>query len=359
MNVRILARSTGRLDGSLAESEIEGGSRLVAMSMESTSAIKLGVDLGGTKMYAIVLDERGEVISTARTASNGHEGAERGLENLLGIAEQAIADAGAGDKPLAGIGIGCPGVVDFERGILKIAPNLGWRDVPVRKAFAKRFGCPVTVLNDVDAGTYGEYCFGAGRGATSLLGVFPGTGLGGGFVYRGQILHGRRYSCMELGDVRLGGPNLLRDEGEWSTLEDLTSRLAISSALTVEAYRGKIPSMVGLPLNKIKSKAIAKAIEQGEDAAASVLDRSIALLGVGLSSAVSLLGPDVIVLGGGLVEKFPDRYVEGLEAQLKRWVTPELLEGLKVLPAKLGDDAGVKGAAAYAGVESDSEGGRG
>ncbi|MGY8688555.1 MAG: ROK family protein, partial [Verrucomicrobiales bacterium] len=237
-------------------------------------------------------------------------------------------------------------------GVLKVAPNLGWRDVPVRKVLSKAFDCPVAVLNDVDAGTYGEYKFGAGKGSTSLLGVFPGTGLGGGFIYRGQILHGKRYSCMELGDLRIGGSSLLRAGEEWPTLEDLTSRLAISSAITVEAYRGKVPSMVDLPISMIKSKMIAKSIETGEQAVTDILDKAIYLLGTGLAGVVSLLGPDVIVLGGGLVEKFPDRYVDGLQARLKELVTPDVLADLKICPAKLGDDAGAKGAAAYAGVES-------
>lgn len=302
-------------------------------------------------MYAIVLNEKDEVIGSARNPSNGHAGAEKGLDKLVATAGEALASAGAKKEAVTAVGIGCPGVVDLEKGVLMIAPNLGWEKVPVRKVLSKAFECPVTVLNDVDAGAYGEFRFGAGKGSTSLLGVFPGTGLGGGFVYRGQILHGRRYSCMELGDLRIGGTTLLREGDEWPTLEDLTSRLAISSAITVEAYRGKVPSMRGLPIAKIKSKMIARSIETGEEAVIAILDNAIALLGKGLAGVVSLLGPDVIVLGGGLVEKFPDRYVDGLKAQLKDWVTPGLLEDLKIRPAELGDDAVAKGAAAYTVVE--------
>ena len=145
-------------------------------------------------MYAVVLDEKGEVLGSARNPSLGHEGSRKGMERLVTTAQEALASAKAEDSKLAGVGIGCPGVVDLDKGVLKTAPNLGWSDVPVRKVLSKALDCPVTVLNDVDAGTYGEFRFGAGEGTSSLLGVFPGTGLGGGFVYRGQILHGRRYS---------------------------------------------------------------------------------------------------------------------------------------------------------------------
>lgn len=319
--------------------------------MGKSSKVSIGIDLGGTKMYAVVLDEDGKVIGSARNPSLGHEGSKKGLERLVATAREALADADSEKAKITGVGIGCPGVVDLQKGVLKTAPNLGWSDVPVRKVLSKELDCSVSVMNDVDAGTFGEYKFGAGEGTGSLLGVFPGTGLGGGFIYRGQILHGTRYSCMELGDLRVGGSTLLRSGDEWPTLEDLTSRLAISSAITVEAYRGKAPSLVGIPIDMIKSKMILNAVETKEEAVTDILDQAIHLLGTGLAGAVSLLGPDMIVLGGGLVEKFPDRYVDGLKKRLKQLVVPELMEGLKIRPAKLGDDAGALGAAAYTEVE--------
>jgi glucokinase len=230
--------------------------------------------------------------------------------------------------------------------------------VPVRELLEEAFACPATVLNDVDAGTFGEYRFGAGQQAASVLGVFPGTGLGGGFVFRDQILHGSRFSCMELGDIRMGGASLLQSNDEWPTLEDLTSRLAITSAIAVEAYRGKAPSLEGLPISKIKSKAIAKSIEAGEEAVEAILDQSISILGKGLAGVVSLLGPEVIVLGGGLVERFPQRYEAGLEQQLAQLVTSELVQGLTIRKAVLGDDAGAMGAAAYTEVEKPAKGDR-
>lgn len=316
--------------------------------MGKSSRISVGIDLGGTKMYAVVLDQDSEVIGTARRPTNGHEGPDTGVENLLKTAQEAIESADCKDAKIEALGIGCPGVVDLNKGVLKVAPNLGWEDVPIGKALSKAFDCPVTVLNDVDAGTYGEYRFGAGKKAMSLLGVFPGTGLGGGFIYDGAILHGKRYSCMEISDLRVGGASLLRHDGEWATLEDLTSRLAISSAITIEAYRGHAPSLVGTPIGGIKSKMIANAIENGEKAVEEILEEAIRVLGIGLSGLIATLAPEVLVLGGGLVEKFPDRYVKGLGKEFKKTVPPMLLDDLKIVPAELGDDAGAKGAAAYA-----------
>mgnify|MGYP002631686152 CR=1 FL=1 len=316
--------------------------------MKRSDSVSVGVDLGGTKIYVVVLNEKTEVIGSSRNPSNGHEGAERGMETILRTIHEALDDADVGKNAVRSLGIGCPGVVNLEKGVLKVAPNLGWKDVPVRKILEKAMDCPVTVLNDVDAGTYGEYIFGAGRKSSSLLGVFPGTGLGGGFVFRGQILQGRRYSCMEISDLRIGGATLLRPGHEWPTLEDLTSRLAITSAAAVEAYRGHAPSLVDLPLSSIKSKALEKSVNAGDEAIISIIDKSIQLLGVGVAGMVSLLGPDRIVLGGGLVERFQERYVNGLEKQLQALAPPMLIEDLSIVCAELGDDATAKGAGAYA-----------
>ena len=116
--------------------------------MAKSSKVSIGIDLGGTKMYAVVLDESGGVIGSARTPSLGHEGAEKGLERIVQTAREALTDADATKATIAGLGIGCPGIVDLEKGVLMTAPNLGWKDVPVRKVLSKEFGCKVSVLND-------------------------------------------------------------------------------------------------------------------------------------------------------------------------------------------------------------------
>lgn len=310
--------------------------------------LRIGVDLGGTKLLALALDENFRVLASAKSTSKGNEGSEKGLESIRRTITEALTKAGFSDQPVESLGIGCPGVVDLAKGVLKIAPNLGWRDVPVRDFLVKSFQCPVTVLNDVDAGTFGEYRLGAAKGARSVLGVFPGTGLGGGFVYDGRILHGKRYSCMEFGHLRLSGTGLEGKPEDPPTLESLASRLAITSAAAVEAYRGNAPSLVDLPISKLKTKALRQAVDDGSDAIRDIIKKSIHYLGLGVASAVDLLGPDVIVLGGGLVERFSDWYLAGVRKLVERYSSPELLEDLKILPAKLGDDAVALGAAAYA-----------
>src|SRR5690606_35888803 len=156
-----------------------------------------------------------------------------------------------------------------ENGVLLDAVNLGWRDVRLKEVLEREFGCPTTLANDVDAGVYGEYRFGAGQDAFCLLGVFPGTGVGGGCVYRGQILRGRHTSAMEVGHMRLFpfGPG--DGTGHVGTLEAYASRLAISATAAQAAYRGQAPNLmkaVGTDIGEIRSGTLAAAIKAGDKA---------------------------------------------------------------------------------------------
>ncbi|MEO0445666.1 MAG: ROK family protein, partial [Verrucomicrobiota bacterium] len=138
----------------------------------------IGFDLGGTKMIAALLNEELKVVESKKKATKGQGGADQGLERIIDLIHKTLEEANASVEQLGGIGIGCPGVVDHRNGVLREAPNLGWKEVPVQSVISAHFGVPVSVLNDVDAGAYGEYAAGAGRGVESLVAVFPGTGIG-------------------------------------------------------------------------------------------------------------------------------------------------------------------------------------
>ena len=163
----------------------------------------VGFDLGGTKMLAKVFDDEFKGLGKSRNKTKGYEGAEVGLQRIVKTIEEALEAAEVKRSSIVGIGIGCPGPLDLEKGIIHDAPNLGWSNVPVQAHLEKAFGCPVVMLNDVDAGVYGEYRYGAAQDTRTVVGVFPGTGIGGGCVYDGQIIRGKNASCMEIGHVQV------------------------------------------------------------------------------------------------------------------------------------------------------------
>lgn len=311
----------------------------------------IGFDLGGTKMYAVAFDGTFEPLGSARQPTGGHRGAEEGIERIVETIEAALEDAGRRPSDLVAVGLGCPGIVDMKNGVLRSTPNLGWPDVPLRKAIGKRFDCPVAVLNDVDAGTYGEFVRGAGRGARSVLGVFPGTGVGAGCIYDGRLLAGNRYSAMEIGRMRWPAPGRVSAPGEWPIFETFCSRLAIASAAAEEAFRGNAPALMkkaGTDIAKIKSKTLLHALERKDPGVLRVLENAITCLSAGIGAVVNLIAPDRVVLGGGLVEAMPDFFVDNVRKHLDDFAAAELLESIKVVVAELGDEAAVTGAAAVA-----------
>lgn len=310
----------------------------------------IGFDLGGTKMMASVLDANYNVLGAARKSTNGSDGAAKGRGKIVKAIHEAIAEAGVNPKGIQGIGIGCPGLVNPEKGLLIFAPNLGWTNMALRKLLAAEFKCEVAVLNDVDAGTYGEYALGAGKGARSLLGVFPGTGVGSGFVYNGQLVMGRAISAMELGNLLFPGTHIGSPVFGTVTLEDLTSRLALASQAGLACYRGQLPELdkkTEGALRNIRSKALANAFNSGDDAAMIMFRNSIRYLGMGVAMVVNLLAPDRITLGGGLVEELPGLYLNLLKEEVERYAIPELAKGVKYTIAKLGGQAVAAGAVAW------------
>jgi glucokinase len=310
----------------------------------------IGFDLGGTKMMASVLDANYNVLGFARKSTNGSEGAAKGRGKIVKAVHEAIEAAGVSPKGIQGIGIGCPGLVNPEKGLLVFAPNLGWTNMALRKLLQTEFKCPVAVLNDVDAGTYGEYALGAGKGARSLLGIFPGTGVGSGFVYNGQLVMGKTISAMELGNLLLSGTHIGSPVFGTVTLEDLTSRLAIASQAGIACYRGQLPELdkkTEGALRSIRSKALANAFRSGDDAAMIIFRNSIRYLGMGVAMVVNLLAPDRITLGGGLVEELPGLYMNLLKEEVERYAIPELARGIRYSIAKLGDQAVTAGSVAW------------
>jgi len=310
----------------------------------------IGFDLGGTKMLAVVLDEQFQVLSSAKKSTNGAEGLAKGKLKIVKTIEEAITAAGLDPAGLQGIGIGCPGTVNPERGVLIHAPNLGWSNVNLRQVLATAFKVPVAVMNDVDAGTYGEYALGAGQGATSVLGVFPGTGLGAGYVFNGELVQGRTVSAMELGMVYLPGTHIGSAEFGAVMLEDLTSRLSLAAQGGVACYRGQadvLNKKTGGNLRDMRSKSLASSLRGGDEGTMILFRSSVRYLGMGVAMVVNLLGPDRIVLGGGLVEELPSLYVNLLKEEVTRFALPSLAKPIRYVVAKLGGNAVAIGAAAW------------
>ncbi len=317
----------------------------------------VGFDLGGTKMFAGVFDSRFRLIAAERKRTRTDESSRSGIDRMIGMIHEALTAAKIGPKALGGIGIGTPGPLDLDKGTLIYAPNLGWKNVPLRKRLEAEFGCPVAVANDVDAGTYGEFVGGAARGSRSVLGVFPGTGIGGGFVYEGKLVRGRTQSCMEIGHMKVMPRGRLCGCGRRGCLETVASRLAIAAEAAMAVYRGEAPvlaKIAGTDLAKIRSRSLAESIRKGDKVVECIVRRAASFIGLAVANSVNLLAPDLVVLGGGLIEAMPKLFLDEVRTAATDEVMDAFRGTFKVVTAELGDNAAITGAAALAAQAADA-----
>ena len=311
----------------------------------------IGFDLGGTKMMALVLDDNFKIIARERKRSKSQDEKSVSLDRIIKTIRTAIEQLPKPYPTLSGIGLGVPGTLDLDKGLILEAPNLGWKNTPIKEIIAKEFKCPVVISNDVDAGVFGEYSFGAAKNGNCVLGVFPGTGIGGGLVYKGNLFTGKNNSCLEFGHIPVSANGSRCGCGRYGCLETVASRLAIAAASAVAVFRGEAPNLqklAGTDRVNIKSRSLAQAIAQGDTSIEIIVRQAARYLGRTIGGVINLLVPDTIVLGGGLVEAMPDIYMKEVDNAIKETVMPSFESLYKLMTAKLGDDATAIGAAAWA-----------
>lgn len=310
-----------------------------------------GVDLGGTKILAAIVGPGGAIIGRAKKRTKAENGPLEVLKRIALAIREAAASAGLTPEEIAGVGVGSPGPLDPETGVVQTAPNLGWRDIDVRGFLQGEFNIPVFVENDVNAGTLGEYRLGAGQGASSLVGIFVGTGIGGGIVLDGKLHRGFNKTAGEIGHmvVQPGGP--VCGCGQKGCLEAVASRTAIDRMIRADLKTGKkslITDLIKKSDTQIKSRALAEAFEKKDKVVCSALARATEYLGIAVGGLINFLNPETIVLGGGVVEALESYYLPEVRKIALKYSFPNASKDVKIVPSKLGDEAGVLGAAVIA-----------
>lgn len=306
----------------------------------------MGVDIGGTKVMATLFDHQFKAVVSDRRRIRGKKPGEK-AEDRVRKAVAKTLDEAKGVK-LKGIGVGSPGPLDPVTGVIIDTPNIEWKDFPLADFLAGEFGVPVVVDNDVNVGTYGEWSFGEVRDCQHVLGMFPGTGIGGGIIIDGKVLHGFSGAAGEVGHMTMQVDGPLCGCGKRGCLEGIASRSAIAKEVAALAARGDAPTIAeecGADLLKIRSGVLADAVAAGEKAVEDVLRRAAYFVGIGTANLINVLSPEAVVLGGGLVEAMPNLYLEEVHRAVEAHAMPFLRRKVRIVEAKLGDDAVVMGAA--------------
>jgi glucokinase len=310
------------------------------------------VDLGGTKILAAVVAPDGTICSRSKKKTVGRQSdAEAVIARIADCLRDATTAAGIAPKQLLAVGVGAPGPVEGDTGVVTVAVNLGWRDVPLRSALEQLAGVPVAVENDVRVAVLAEHVAGAGRGSQSMLGVWLGTGIGGGVVIHGQLVGGVTNAAGEIGHmtIKAGGPTCAC--GARGHLEALASRSAIVRDLARRAQRGQktaLTHIVGDDVSRATSSDLAEALRQGDKVVMKAINRAAKYLSMGIANLANVLNPELVVMGGGLVEALGEPFVRQVAEEVVKRPMFAATHALNIVPAALGDDAGIVGAALIA-----------
>jgi len=314
--------------------------------MRSTKPF-IGIDLGGTNMQIGVVSHDYKLLAPAKRKTKADEGLDAIVARIISGIEEACERANIRVLDLGGIGIGAPGVVDPFRGVVIEAVNLRWDNVPIADILAKKLRIRTWLDNDVNVAVYGENKLGAGKGSNQLLGIWVGTGIGGGLILNGKLHYGHFFSAGEIGHTILypGQPRGNR------TLENNCSRTAVVDRLVRlirSNAKSKIIEDVGDDLESIKSRSLGKHYLAGDKLVVEVVDHTAELLGIAIANAVTLLSLERVILGGGLTEAIGKPFVDRVVKSVKEHVFPEICRKVEVVASQLADNAGVFGAAMIA-----------
>jgi glucokinase len=312
------------------------------------TALRGGIDLGGTKIQTAIVDAGGEVLGEARRPTPTDGGPAGVAEQMAEALREAATAAGVEPAALAGVGVGSPGDADEQTGVVSSAKNLpDWEGgFPLGETLASALGAEVRVGNDVQVATEAEFHLGAGREFQSLIGVFWGTGVGGGLVLDGKPWLGRG-AAGEIGHmvVKRGGAKC--PCGRRGCMEAYAGRSAMEAEARRQHEEGHKTDLFKLMEKHDKPRLTSgiweRAIDHGDDLATGLIDRAIEALGTGVASAVNLIDPEAIIIGGGLGIRFGERYMEPLMHEMgKHLFLDQKPPAVRV--ASLGDLGGAIGA---------------
>lgn len=319
--------------------------------MADGRSLVLGIDVGGTKVLAGVVDHGWRILGRGKVKSPFRGGPAEMTGALVAAADAALAGAGAGRGDVAALGIGLPGPLDAERTTLLRAVNLGVERWAVASALEPAFpGVPKRLENDVRAAALGEARLGAAKGERLVVAIWVGTGIGGAVVLDGQLWLGRNRNAGEIGqsfvELRKAGNGTA--EG---TLEGIGAKVGITTYLRRRVEKGEKSVVARTVLERdgrLKGSDLRKALAAGDALVVRALARSARAVGVTVANLWNVFSPDLFVLGGGVAEDVGAGYLEEVRAAATRHAFFTDLAGPRIVPSALGDDAGILGAAVLA-----------
>ena len=309
---------------------------------------KLGIDLGGTNIVAGIVDENYKIIATAKRKTNCPRPAEEIIDDMAAVAFEAIEKAGLKKEDIEAAGVGSPGAIDPNNGVVCFANNLGFFNVPMASMLNARTGIDFYLENDANAAAYGEFVAGAGKGTKDFVMITLGTGVGGGIIIGGKLYSGSNYAGAELGHMVISMDGEMCGcgrQGCWESYASATALIRQTKQAMIKYPNTIMWQMCNNDINAVNGRTAFDAMRNGDDAGRLVVDKYIYYISVGIANCINIFQPEIICIGGGVSNEGDNltepikKYVEGDD--YARNVTNKS----KIKTATLGNDAGIIGAA--------------
>ncbi len=302
--------------------------------------VVIGVDLGGTNLRSALLSPAGDLLDKYTEATHASDGWKKVVGRLVENIKRQQASAERKGSNVVAIGVGAPGIIHGDTGIVVKSPNFpDWNNLPLKKELEKAIELPVTIENDANAAALGEQWRGAGKGIGSMILLTLGTGVGGGIVLNNQIWQGADGMAGELGHMTIIPDGRLCGCGNTGCLEMYASARGI-----VESYRERKRQV---PAGEITSESVSEAARNGDSDALAVMHGMGRMLGIGIANLINIFNPEMIVIGGRVKDAWP-LFIDSTREEIKRRSFEVPAARTKIVPSMLGDDAGIIGAAAAA-----------
>ena len=310
----------------------------------------IGVDLGGTKILAGIFDSDHHCLASKKTKTNQEEGYDAVCGQIVETIRSAAELAGIDPAKVNGAGIGAPGSISSDESHVLFAPNLGWRDAPLKADLEAQLACPVWLGNDCNVAATGIHRLELEAKPNDMVSLFLGTGIGAGIITNGVFLTGATRAAGEVGHMVLDPDGPVCGCGTRGCFEALASRTAIFNKVKSAVNDGAKTLLMDAgddSVTRIRSGKLRRAIEAGDELAAAVLGETCLYTGVAIANLCNLLNPEVVALGGGLIEQLQADMLPKIRDTALERIMPGARQ-VRIMATALGDDAGITGAAILA-----------
>jgi glucokinase len=309
----------------------------------SLGRVVIGVDLGGTNLRTALLSPDGDILGKSKEATYAADGWKKVVQRLIQNIERQKGIAAQKGLSVAAVGVGAPGVIQVDKGIVVKSPNFpDWNNLPLKDELENVLGLPVTIENDANAAALGEQWRGSGRGIGSMILLTLGTGVGGGIVLNRQIWHGADGMAGEVGHMTIIPDGRQCGCGNTGCLEMYASARGI-----VQSYRDAGGASETGNQSEVTAAQVYQAASSGDFRALEVMRNMGRMLGIGIANLINIFNPEMVVIGGGVKDAWP-LFIDSTRAEIRKRAFEVPAARTEIVPSKLGDDAGMVGAAAAA-----------